>query len=249
MIKDNILLCSAEFKIDPTAAEYGTVENNIITDDTSIVQNYENKEYDPISEKIDAIIKDFPGLLNRECGYIFKEPTDETVLLRAVNKVDEKIAALPDATDVTEGHKQQITEARQAFNRLIAEQKVRVKDLDRLVSAENALKDYQNTEDILITDCEQLGGWSVSSGFSGELWNAGAPEGQAYFAAVGKGNCSSTFTFEPKDLTGAERIKLYIYVVDPDDLKAIRLSSANGSVSVRGLETLKARWRMAGNNP
>ena len=240
VIKDNILLCSAEFKIDPTAAEYGTVENNIITNDTSIVQNYENKEYDPISEKIDAIIKGFPGLLNRECGYIFKEPTDETVLLRAVNKVDEKIAALPGAADVTEGHKQQITEARQAFNRLIAEQKVRVKDLDRLAAAENALKGYlKTTEDILITDCEQLDGWSASSGISGELWNVGAPEGQAYFAAVGKGNCSSTFTFEPKDLTGAERIKLYIYVVDPDDLKAIRLSSANGSVSVGGLENIK----------
>lgn len=239
VIKDNILLCSAEFKIDPTAAEYGTVENNIITNDTSIVQNYENKEYDPISEKIDAIIKGFPGLLNRECGYIHKEPTDETVLLRAVNKVDEKIAALPEVSDVTEGHKQQITEARQAFNRLISEQKTRVKNLDRLVSAENALKDYQNTEDILITDCEQLGGWSVSSGFSGELWNAGAPEGQSYFAAVGKGSCSSTFTFEPKDLTDAERVKLLVYVVDPDDLKAVRLNSSNGSVSVKGLENIK----------
>lgn len=240
VIKDNILLCSAEFKIDPTAAEYGTVENNIITDDTSIVQSYVNREYDPIPEKVDALIKDFPGLLNRECGYIYKEPTDETVLLRAVNKVDEKIAALPDAADVTDAHKQQITEARQAFNRLIAEQKVRVKDLDRLAAAENALKDYlKNTEDILITDCEQLDGWSASNGISGELWNAGAPEGQSYFAAVGKGNCSSTFTFEPKDLTGAERVKLYIYVVDPDDLKAIRLNSANGSVSVKGLENIK----------
>ena len=62
------------------------------------------------------------------------------------------------------------------------------------------------------------------------------PQGEGYFVITGGGNGLATYSFEAMDLEGAKNIKLYVYVVDPDDLSGIRLNSDGGSVWVKGIE-------------
>ena len=239
VVRDNILLNSAEFKIDSRAIEYGTVENNIITEDTGIVEDYGNCVYNAVPEKINQLVDRFPILNMDEIGTLFGQvnPTDEETFSRAAIKVSERISSLPDTDSITDSDKQTVADIRSEYNRLLAGQKALVTNLGKLCEAEKAVKEYNNLyKEINITDCKQLDGWSVSEGFSAGIWNISPPQGNGYFVCVGAGGCNSTFTFAPMDLTGLTRVKLLVYVVDPDDLKSISFNSPEGSVRVKDLD-------------
>ena len=237
-VRDNILLNSDPFRIDSRAVQYGSVGNNIETSDTSLVEDYDGGNFRPVAEKVDLLVEDFPDIEVNNIGPTASSATDEQLFMREVTEVDRMIAALPDVQNADESDKAAIKAAKTAFDRLLASQKTFVSDYDKLHAL--VLASFggagQFFEQKLITDGENISGWSVNDGFSGAIWNVAPPQGDGYFVITGGGNGLATYSFEAMDLEGAKNIKLYVYVVDPDDLSGIRLNSDGGSVWVKGIE-------------